>query len=221
MVVRPTSRGVRRQSDSFKADATGLLSALCRQIEDWDVAIASKRPDREFVVNLSPITGPETDPATNLNAFEQVVRGVTSFNESRGRELDLYRVGILDVARRDRAGSVSTHSLLVTPLPSKMYRGTLSVSSYQSYAFVRVATSGYVGTGPALYESIYGFLKGLDEAVELRRVDVQFDPLRRLFLNYGPTFSLRWPSAPFPPERLWNGGADEAIADRYSESERH
>ena len=207
-------------SDTFPRDTTQVLTALGQQVEEWHRSFVQEGSFVEFVVNVSPVTGPETRPSSNHNAFEQILRGVLSFNDSGGKEVDLYRVAVLAVTRHARVGTVSTHSLLVTPLPSRMYRGSFSIAGYQTYAFVRVATSGYSGTGPALYRALNILLDSFGPAIIRAEIEVEFDPLRRLFLNYGPTFVIRWPDMLFPPAREWNGEGEDRMADRYSESER-
>ncbi len=209
-----------RMIDSFQTDARALLTALGRQVADWDAAISAASSEREVVVRLCPVTGPGTSPVAGRNAFEQVLRGLLAFNDSKGAEVNLYRVSVIDVERRPRDGNVATHSFLLTGLPSRMYRAMLSIDGYQSFAFVRLATSGYSGHGPALYKSLNELLDSAGAAVLRTNYSAEVDPLRRLFLAFGPSPTIRWPSAIFPPfSDDWAGRGSEPMADRYSDDE--
>ena len=193
----------------LQRDSIKVLEALGRQVEEWQRTLEDEPSDIEFAIRLAPVSGPGTNSASARASFEQIFLGLQKFNDTGGKEVDLYRIGVLDVTCNQTDRAMAEHSFLLTALPSKSYRGMVMIPSYQSYAFVRIATSGYPGTGPALYEAMNKFIDSARPAVVRSEVNVATDPLQLLFGTYGPTFAIRWPDRIFPPRREWDQNEGE------------
>lgn len=217
--MRDAPLAVNVPEDTFPRDATAVLRTIGKEVDRWLHEEYGTSAADEFAVSVSPVTGPGTHPAACQTAFSQVLRGLLDFNREERKKRPRSRISAIDVTQFDRARKTATHSFLLTGLPDKMYRGALSIASYQTYAFVRVATSGYPGTGPQVYAFLNGLLDAAHDEVNRVELEVHTDPLRRLFLLYGPTLWIRWPDLIYPPRREWEGEQGELMADRYSESE--
>jgi hypothetical protein len=200
-------------------DADRVLRTLGSEIEAWVHKLEPEDTDTEFAVELAPITGRHTSPFAVQNAFAQVLKGALAFNDTGGSEVDIYEVLSLQVNTLEDGGKTWRHSFLITPLPSKLYRGGLSIPPYQSYAFVGASTSGYEGTGPDLHRFLHRLLADSSPAVKLVEVDVDVDPLPALFSKYGPTCWFRWPDLVYPPRSDWHPPEDPTIWSQVADEE--
>lgn len=198
--------GVRRDSTPawLESAAKEVFGTLGKQIREWEDSF-EERPetDREFGVILSPVTGPDTNVLDVPNAFLQVLRGTLAFGEPGASPPAVHRVSVLDIKVPDAAGTTARHSFLITALPSRMVRGTLTIPLFHSFAFVRAATSGYAGTGPQVYKMIREAIDKEAPHVFRTELTLRRDPLDLLFPLFGPVLGVRWPDELYPPRPRW------------------
>lgn len=199
----------RRASARMKevGDAERVLRTLGSEVEVWTEKLTGDGSELEFAVRVAPVTGPGTSPFASQNAFDQVLEGAIWSGRGHGKKPSPFRIHALQVTTPDIDGT-ATHSIVLTSLPGKMYRGWLSIPSYQSYAFVRVSTSGYSGGGPELHKFLHKLLSDAGSNVHITEVIVDEDPLPGLFMKYGPTFWFRWPEPIYPPRSEWKPPKD-------------
>lgn len=189
--------------ESFEDEVRRLMQIVGLAVARWNERLGGPNPDRaEFALRLAPVTGPGTSPFDVVNAFREILGGTRSPVPFSGGRIDVRNVHILEIVTEEPP-SVSAHSYLVTPLPLDLYRGNLSVPSHHSYAFVRAATSGYSGVGPEIHRVLSEMVKKSGQVVQHETSQGEWESLVRLFVDFGPTLSFRWPSFRFPPGDEW------------------
>ena len=168
-----------------------------------EYSIIENRPEDNmrnlYHVYMIPVCFPDTT-AYLLESFETILNGVIS-RESAPRDPPIADVIELVVDE----GDIKSHSYIVAPIEEDEHKNKRI--SAPLYAFIRPATSGYGGDGPADRKKIQNMIDSKIPTIRQKVYNV--DDIRdfaRLFKESGPIVlffipSLNMPGRPFDPDK--------------------
>ncbi len=159
----------------------------------WEV-----KPDQanlhSFPLSIIPCSLSDSSGYAAVNNFKTILNGATS--PERNLDDNDAVCSIIELVSVE--GSIKTHSYIVTPLKFKGIFSNLG-NDYWSYCFLRVATSGYSGTGPDIQEKIQEAIDQRIPVVRQREDKVRsIASLEAPFYERGPILKVFFPHFEIP-----------------------
>lgn len=129
-----------------------------------------------------------------LNEFKIVLGGAV-----RASEHVTSSVRVLEIIEPGDDGGNNAHSFLITVMPFPSTATMFAIPTIWCFAFVGVATSGYTGSGPEIYERLVEMIKEVEGGiVRHRTIEIEKDPLEAAFAEMGPILEIRYPDQLVP-----------------------